>query len=1032
MRTHIRYLFITAIILLFSVVLLQGSSAKHKSINPKAIDSPSSDHAPALVRRFQIVNFAMLDSGVADLGVTKLANSDTVNAGSDSTYTIEVSNNGPDNSDSATLNDPLPVGTTFVSLSVPAGWTCSTPKIGDNGTITCTNPSLPAGSDDTFTLVVHVPQETAPGTFFTNTATVSAATPGSDPNDENNSSSAGTMVAAKSTDVGVSKSAGSPTVRADSDVGYTIEVRNNGPDVADSVSFNDTLPGDMTFVSLVQTSGPSFSCSTPAAGSGGTVTCTNLGLPANSSAVFNLVTHVPPGTNAGASYTNTATVTTTTQDSNDENNSSLVTITVADCITNPLVTSNADSGPGSLRQAIQDACVGDTITFADNLVGPITLTSGELLIDKTLTINGPGANILAVQRSTVSGTPNFRIFDVNNGIAATISGLTISNGQSGAGQGGGISNQGTLTVLSSTLNGNSAASGGGIYNSGTLTVLNSTLSGNTADGGGIYNNGSGSVNIFNSTLSGNSAGFGGGVNNNSTGTVTVINSTLTNNRADINNIGSGTGGGIYRANGTVILRNTIVAGNFRGASADDINGLVDASSSNNLIGTGGAGGLTNGAPNNNQVDVADARLGPLANNGGPTPTHALLINSPALDAGSNTLLPQDTFDLDNDGDTTEPLPVDQRGQGFQRIADSADADTTQTVDIGAYEAQVSVEDIADKTTNEDTPISFDFNVGDAALITSVTATSSNTTLVPNNTANLSVTGTGSTRTLRISPAANLSGTTTITVTVNGSNSQTMSDTFVLTVNAVNDAPVADSQSVTTNEDTPKAITLTGSDVDSSSLSYIIVANPAHGTLSGSAPNLTYTPSANYNGTDSFTFKINDGSADSNIATVSITINAVNDAPQALNDSYSTNENTTLNMPAAGVLTNDTDVDSPSLTAILVSNASNGTAVVNANGSFTYTPNAGFSGTDSFTYKANDGAADSNQATVTISVKEGGALQFSSATYSVNESGGSATITITRTGGSAGTATVLFSTSNGTALAGQDYTTVSQTVTFNNG
>ena len=164
----------------------------------------------------------------------------------------------------------------------------------------------------------------------------------------------------------------------------------------------------------------------------------------------------------------------------------------------------------------------------------------------------------------------------------------------------------------------------------------------------------------------------------------------------------------------------------------------------------------------------------LSNNGGPTQTHALLPGSPRS-AGNNT-------PTNNAGLTT-----DQRGSGFNRIADGPDADTTDTVDIGAFEAQLSLEDITDKATNEDTQLQFTFNVGGAANITSVTATSANTTLVPNNAANIDVSGSGSTRTLTINPAAELSGTSTITVTVSGS-SETVTDTFDLTVNAVNDVP----------------------------------------------------------------------------------------------------------------------------------------------------------------------------------------------------------------------------------------------------
>ena len=110
-------------------------------------------------------------------------------------------------------------------------------------------------------------------------------------------------------------------------------------------------------------------------------------------------------------------------------------------------------------------------------------------------------------------------------------------------------------------------------------------------------------------------------------------------------------------------------------------------------------------------------------------------------------------------------------------------------------------------------------------------------------------------------------------------------TVSITVNAVNDAPVADDQAVTTDEDTAAAITLTASDVDGDTLTYGVVTGPSNGTLSGTAPNLSYTPSADYHGADSFTFKANDTLLDSNVATVTITVTPVNDAPVADPDGF---------------------------------------------------------------------------------------------------------------------------------------------------
>lgn len=217
------------------------------------------------------------------------------------------------------------------------------------------------------------------------------------------------------------------------------------------------------------------------------------------------------------------------------------------------------------------------------------------------------------------------------------------------------------------------------------------------------------------------------------------------------------------------------------------------------------------------------------------------------------------------------------------------------------------------------------------------------------------------------PDANWYGTDSFTYKVSDSALDSSTATVAITVSAVNDAPVAYSQSVTTTQGTAKAITLTATDVEGSTLTYIILNGPAHGTLSGTAPALTYTSDTGYAGSDSFTFKANDGTLDSNIAAVSITVIGTNHAPVALNDAYSTKANTAVTIVAPGVLGNDTDADGNPLTAVKVSGPSHGTLTLNPNGSFLYTPANGYVGSDSFTYKANDGAVDSNLATVTITI-----------------------------------------------------------------
>ena len=152
------------------------------------------------------------------------------------------------------------------------------------------------------------------------------------------------------------------------------------------------------------------------------------------------------------------------------------------------------------------------------------------------------------------------------------------------------------------------------------------------------------------------------------------------------------------------------------------------------------------------------------------------------------------------------------------------------------------------------------------------------------------------------------------------------------------------------------------------LTAILISNVSNGILNlNSNGAFQYIPNNNYFGTDLFIYKAYDGKIYSNNATVTITINAINDPPVANDDYYTTDEDTTLNIPAPGILTNDTDEENEPLTAILISNVSNGILNLNSNGAFEYSPDNNYFGTDSFTYKANDSSAESNTATVHITV-----------------------------------------------------------------
>jgi VCBS repeat-containing protein len=203
-------------------------------------------------------------------------------------------------------------------------------------------------------------------------------------------------------------------------------------------------------------------------------------------------------------------------------------------------------------------------------------------------------------------------------------------------------------------------------------------------------------------------------------------------------------------------------------------------------------------------------------------------------------------------------------------------------------------------------------------------------------------------------------------------------TVTITVNPINDAPVAVDDSYVTDEDTELTIPFgellgvldNDIDIDGDALTAALVVGPTDGMLTlNSDGSFAYTPDDDFNGTDSFTYVANDGEFDSNEATVTITVNPINDAPVAVDDSYVTDEDTSLMITLPGVLDNDTDIDGDALTAALVAGGGplNGSLDLNSDGSFTYTPGADFNGEDSFTYVANDGEFDSNEATVTITV-----------------------------------------------------------------
>jgi VCBS repeat-containing protein len=243
------------------------------------------------------------------------------------------------------------------------------------------------------------------------------------------------------------------------------------------------------------------------------------------------------------------------------------------------------------------------------------------------------------------------------------------------------------------------------------------------------------------------------------------------------------------------------------------------------------------------------------------------------------------------------------------------------------------------------------------------------------------------------PNANFNGSDSFVYHASDASGGQSQATVTITVMPVNDAPSASADSYTTNEDTPLSVPAPGvlandNDIDSDPLSAVLVSGPSSGSLTLNANgSFTYTPNANFNGGDSFSYKARDvNSAESAPVTVTLTVTPVNDAPTASADSYTTNEDTPLSVPASGVLANDSDSDGDPVTAVLVSGPSSGSLTLNADGSFTYTPNANFNGGDSFSYRARDtSAALSTAVTVALTVTPvNDAPSASADSYTTNE------------------------------------------------
>ncbi len=703
-----------------------------------------------------------------------------------------------------------------------------------------------------------------------------------------------------------------------------------------------------------------------------------------------------------------------------DNNSSSATVTMnvgkfegngANAVTTLPIGGAINVGGGSIN--ISGAFFGGNTAGEGGAIN--ARTSGVTITDTFFAFNS------AILGGGAIATTGGNLFVTNSQFNDNKATLNAGVSSNPGGKGGAILNRGEARINRSTFFQNTASGingqGGALYNTNYLEVVNSTISNNVAGnpsasnpvsvGGGIANT-AGTLRLFSSTVVENrsllSSSVGGGVYN-----VATVGAVVT--------------GFIQN---TIVARNNLGIN----SNTPDITGTF-TSNGGNLIGISvGSSGWIASDYLGTFSNPINPLLGLLGNNGGRPQTRPLLAGSPAQDKGvlnANTpstdqrgeprpsgtgvdigafeyqpnaqpiaendfyFLFEDTnYVADgagvflNDRDPNgRPLTAELlSGPNFgtltfntngtfvytpaanfngtdvftYRVTNDAgfSAEASAFFNVGAVnDPPVAIDGSA--TTAEDTPVGGTITASDVEndpLTFALVGQAANGIAVVNPNGTYSYT-----------PNANFHGTDTFTFRANDGTANGNTATITITVNPVNDAPTANDFEVAVDEDNELVIVLPVTDVDGDTLGVRIETPPANGSLTfDEQGNPVYLPHEHFNGTDSFTYTAFDGFLRSNAATVSITVNPVNDAPVSDDANVTTDEDT----PIGGTLVAN-DIENDALAFALVGQAANGIAVVNPNGTYSYTPNANFHGTDSFTFQANDGTETSNTATVTITV-----------------------------------------------------------------
>ncbi|MEA2236432.1 MAG: hypothetical protein QOC81_1156 [Thermoanaerobaculia bacterium] len=378
-----------------------GTAGGTAFANTANISSSNADPVPG--NNSSTVTFTV-SSGAApasNMSVTKTAPTTAV-AGTNITYHIEFGSFASTKSN-VVVTDTLPAGTTFQSFTPPnaPGFTCTLPPVGSGGTIQCTTPFMFNNLFHTIDIVVAVSPSLSAGTVITNTASASSTTP--DPDPTNNSSSAATTVSSPTgADLGITKRADVPAYAGENYV-YRLDVVNNGPSAATTVTVTDALPAGLLYEGV---DAPGFTCTTPAVGANGTVTCTTASMASGATVSIYLFAGIPSGTAGGTVFANTANTSSSNADPVPGNNSSTATFTVSSGAA-------PSSNMSATKTAPTTAVAGTNITYHIEF-GSFASTKSNVVVTDTL----PAGTTF--QSITQPNAPGFRCTTPPVGSAGTI------------------------------------------------------------------------------------------------------------------------------------------------------------------------------------------------------------------------------------------------------------------------------------------------------------------------------------------------------------------------------------------------------------------------------------------------------------------------------------------------------------------------------------------------------------------------------------------------------------------------------------